>query len=90
MPTLFESLPIGAYRSTVSGRMLRANAALVRINGYATESELIQAVNDIAQEWYVDPDRRTIFMECMKRDGSVVEFTATKHANAFGYAKTPT
>jgi diguanylate cyclase (GGDEF)-like protein/PAS domain S-box-containing protein len=56
--------------------MLRANAALVRMNGYATESELIQSVNDIAQEWYVAPDRRTIFMECMKRDGSVVDFVS--------------
>ena len=28
--TLFELLPIGAYRSSAEGRQLRANAALVR------------------------------------------------------------
>jgi diguanylate cyclase (GGDEF)-like protein/PAS domain S-box-containing protein len=56
--------------------MLLANAALVRMNGYATESELIQAVNDIAQEWYVDTTRRAQFMECMKRDGCVVDFVS--------------
>ena len=49
--TLFELLPIGAYRSSADGRQLRANAALVRLNGYASEAELLAAVNDIAQEW---------------------------------------
>jgi len=76
MSTLFDFLPIGAYRSTESGRMLRANAALVRLNGYASESELIEAVDDIAQEWYVDPERRATFTHRMERDGSVVDFVS--------------
>ena len=76
MSTLFEFLPIGAYRSSATGRMLRANAALVRLNGYATEAELIAAVNDIGQEWYVDPKRRHTFMQWMERHGSVVDFVS--------------
>ena len=76
MPTLFEFLPIGAYRSSTSGRMLRANPALVRLNGYSSEAEMIQAVNDIAQEWYVDPQRRNTFTQWMERDGSVVDFVS--------------
>ncbi len=72
--TLFELLPIGAYRSSVNGRQLRANAALVRINGYACEAEMLAAVNDIGQEWYVDPDRRKGFLDLIERDGKVVNF----------------
>ena len=48
--TLFDLLPIGAYRSTTDGRQLRANAALVRLNGYASEAEMLAAVTDISRE----------------------------------------
>jgi diguanylate cyclase (GGDEF)-like protein/PAS domain S-box-containing protein len=67
-------LPIGAYRSGVDGRQLRANAALVRLNGYASEAEMLLAVNDIGVEWYVDPDQRRKFRERIERDGQVVSF----------------
>ena len=72
--TLFELLPIGAYRSTGDGRQLRANPALVRLNGYTTEAEMLACVNDIGVEWYVDPARRQQFMELIARDGQVVNF----------------
>ena len=56
--TLFEFLPIGAYRSLPDGRQLRANPALVQLNGYDSEDEMLRAVRDIAAEWYVLPGRR--------------------------------
>ena len=55
--TLFAFLPMGAYRSRPDGRPLRANPALVRLNGYAREAELPLAVHNIASEWYVGPGR---------------------------------
>ena len=70
--SLFELLPIGAYRSSADGRQLRANPALVRLNGYASEAELLAAVNDIGREWYVEPGRRQEFMRLMQRDGQVL------------------
>ncbi len=72
--TLFELLPIGAYRSSAEGRQLRANPALVHLNGYASEGEMLASVNDIGREWYVDPQRRLIFLELMARDGRVLNF----------------
>jgi PAS domain S-box-containing protein len=74
--TLFELLPIGAYRSSVGGRQLRANDALVRLNGYASETELLAAVNDIGLEWYVDAQRRIQFQQLMRRDGQVTDFVS--------------
>jgi len=74
--TLFELLPIGAYRSSVDGRQLRANGALVRLNGYADEAELLAAVNDIGREWYVDAQRRVDFLQLMQRDGQVLDFVS--------------
>ena len=74
--TLFELLPIGAYRSSIEGRQLRANAALVRLNGYDNEGELLTAVNDIGREWYIDPQRRVEFQRLMQRDGQVIDFVS--------------
>lgn len=77
--TLFNFLPIGAYRSSPDGQMLRANHALVRINGYEFEAELRDAVNDIANEWYVDPTRRAEFKRLLDRDGFVRGFVSEIH-----------
>jgi diguanylate cyclase (GGDEF)-like protein/PAS domain S-box-containing protein len=74
--TLFDLLPIGAYRSSPEGRQLRANAALVRLNGYAFEADLLAAVNNIATEWYVDPGRRAAFKARLQADGRVVNFVS--------------
>lgn len=74
--TLFNFLPIGAYRSSPEGRMLRANQALVKLNGYASEVEMLASVNDIALEWYVDPTRRAEFKCQLERDGFVRGFVS--------------
>ena len=74
--TLFDLLPIGAYRSSADGRQLRANAALVRLNGYASEEEQLAGVKDIDREWYVEPGRRQRFLDIMARDGRVVNFVS--------------
>ena len=77
--TLFELLPIGAYRTTPDGRQVRANPALVRINGYASEAEMLAAVNDLGTEWYVEPARREEFKALMLSQGRVVDFVSEIH-----------
>ena len=72
--TLFAFLPIGAYRSLPNGRQLRANPALVKLNGFASEAEQLAAVTDIGVAWYVDPQRRQLFKQLLERDGRVVGF----------------
>ncbi len=72
--SLFEFLPIGAYRSAPDGRTLRVNPALVRINGFDSEAEQFAAIADIASEWYVEPGRRDEFKRLLERDGCVIGF----------------
>jgi diguanylate cyclase (GGDEF)-like protein/PAS domain S-box-containing protein len=69
--SLFDLLPVGAYRSTVQGGQLRANPALVRLNGYSTEAEMLAAIKDIGAECYVDPSRRAEFLKQMFERGFV-------------------
>ncbi|MBI5718169.1 MAG: PAS domain-containing protein [Burkholderiales bacterium] len=77
--SLFEFLPIGAYRSTPAGRMLRANPALVRLNGCDTEAELLARVHDLATEWYVEPGRREQFKSQLAAQGRVTGFESEVH-----------
>ena len=74
--SLFDLLPIGAYRSTADGKQLRANAALVRLNGYRTEADMLASVNDISGEWYVQPGRREVFRHEMESKGFVSGFVS--------------
>jgi PAS domain S-box-containing protein len=72
--SLFDNAVMGIYVSSLDGHMISANPALARINGYDSPEELVRCVNNIAQEWYVDPKRRKAFVETMERDGMVRNF----------------
>jgi PAS domain S-box-containing protein len=69
--SLFQFLPIGAYRSSAAGEMLRANPALVRINGYEDERSMLIDVNRAHSDWYATPGRRARFQALLARDGYV-------------------
>ncbi len=71
---LIENLSEGIYRSLPNGKQLSANKALVRLNGYDTEAELLAAVGNIGEEWYVDPKRRDEFRAILRRNGYVHNF----------------
>ena len=72
--SIFEQSGIGIYRSLPDGTMIKANPALVAINGYETELQLLSAVHDIANEWYVDPNRRDDFMYLLDTYGIIENF----------------
>ncbi|MDP2367994.1 EAL domain-containing protein [Rhodoferax sp.] len=72
----FELLPIGAYRSSEAGQLLRANDALVRMLGFESEASMIAAMTNLATELYVEPQRRQQFKEQMAREGKVVNFVS--------------
>jgi diguanylate cyclase (GGDEF)-like protein/PAS domain S-box-containing protein len=73
---LIENLSEGVYRSSLDGRQISANKALVRLNGYESEAEMLASVADIGTEWYVDPARRDEFRQILQRDGKVEDFVS--------------
>ncbi len=72
--TLFELLPIGAYRSAPDGLILRANPALVRMNNATSEANLLAVANGGTSDWYVDPLRRAEFRRILAERGDVTGF----------------
>lgn len=71
---IFENAAEGMYQSSPEGTYLSANPALARIYGYASPRELIRAMRDIGRQVYVDPKRRTEFVQIMDADGAVTNF----------------
>lgn len=71
---LIENLTEGVYRTSPDGRQLSANRALVKLNGYDSEAELLAGVKDIATEWYVDPNRRSEFQALLAENDKVEDF----------------
>lgn len=71
---IWENAAEGIYRSSPEGEQLRANPALVRLNGYESEADMLGSVNDIAREWYVDPGRRDEFKRLLGEHGRIYNF----------------
>jgi PAS domain S-box-containing protein len=82
--SLFEFLPIGAYRKRPDGLLLRSNPALVQMNGLASEAEHLAIVNGTAESWYVRPERQRLFMELLLREDRVVGFESEARARGNG------
>ncbi len=82
--SLFDALPVGAYRSRPDGSLIRANLALARLNGFRTLAELYPAVSDIGAEWYLDPVRRADFCRRLEHDGQLTGFVSEVRRYADG------
>ncbi len=71
---IFENALEGIFQTTPDGHFISANPALAQIYGYDNPEELLESVNDIEQQLYVEPKRRQEFLELMKQHGTLSEF----------------
>src|ERR687894_32436 len=68
---IFENAVEGIFQTTIEGRFITANPALVRMLGYDSPEELLENVSDIAEQLYVEPERRAEFGRLMRRESFV-------------------
>jgi len=73
---IFENSSEGMFRSTPEGKLLRANPALARIQGFERPEELLEAVEDLGGDWYVDPAARERMQHMLHTQGYVDGFEA--------------
>ncbi len=74
--SIYENAAEGIYMSSLDGIQLSANPALVRLNRYDSEEEMLFGVNNIASEWYVLPGRRAEFQSELREKGVVRDFVS--------------
>ena len=73
---LINNLSEGVYAASMDSRLLSANRALVRLHGFASEREMLEAVNGENAQFYVDRGRRAEFQRMLQRDGHVQDFVS--------------
>lgn len=71
---LFDCAPIGILQSTLDGKLLNANPAMARMLGYDSAADYLSSVKNIAQDLYVDPERRKDLIELVKSCDSLQNF----------------
>ncbi|MDZ7938296.1 MAG: diguanylate cyclase [Rhodoferax sp.] len=74
--SLFEQLPIGAFRSSLDGALLQVNAAFLRIHGYHSHDELLADANNGQRNPYVQAQRREHFAAVLAAQGAVTNFVS--------------
>jgi diguanylate cyclase (GGDEF)-like protein/PAS domain S-box-containing protein len=66
---LFQNVTAGVFQTTVDGKFMAANPALVRMLGYDDEDELLAL--DVARDVYADPGHRDEWVKAMADHGEV-------------------
>jgi PAS domain S-box-containing protein len=72
---LFDNIQEGLFFSTPDGRFIEVNEAMVRMLGYNSREELLQA--DIPNQIYFSPEIRQQLAELMEEHGSLRNHEAT-------------
>jgi sigma-B regulation protein RsbU (phosphoserine phosphatase) len=71
---IFENIVEGIFQTSPDGHYISANSALARIYGYDSPEELVNNVRDIARKLYVEPGRRSEFIQLMQQHDIVTDF----------------
>ncbi len=74
--SLFNSVPVGIYRTTPDGQILDANPALVEMLGFEKKEELLKHK---ASEFYVNTDARNRWKDLVRQKEVVRGFEAQLH-----------
>lgn len=72
--TMFEEAIVGIFQSTMDGKVLNVNPAMARMYGYESPGDLIESIDDIESQLYVDPEQFREFRRLMKENGGAQSF----------------
>jgi PAS domain S-box-containing protein len=68
--SIFDNAPIGIYQSTVEGKFITANKAFASILGYGSPERLLESVNNIACQIYINPKDRQRMINLLKEQNA--------------------
>jgi PAS domain S-box-containing protein len=71
---IYENAVEGIFQTSPDGRMLSANPALARIYGYGSPAEVLESLQNVSRDLYIDADRRREFVRLMEEQNSVRGF----------------
>lgn len=72
--SIFENAIEGIFQSTRSGLYLMVNPALARMYGYSSPRELMNVLNNIDEQLYVEKGRRAAFVQAIEQSKNLHNF----------------
>ncbi len=72
--SIYENALEGIFQSSVDGRFISVNPAMAEIYGHSTPQELMESIQDIRTQVYVDPADEQTFITELKKHGEVTGF----------------
>jgi two-component system cell cycle sensor histidine kinase/response regulator CckA len=72
--SIFENAVEGVFQTTPEGQFLAVNPTLARMLGYDSTEDLMVSLNDIGQQIYVEPTRRSELMRILEQEGVALGF----------------
>lgn len=71
---IFENALEGIFRSSPEGRLLSVNLAFAKLFGYESPDAMLAAVQDIADQIYVDASQRDELKRLLTKQGEIRDF----------------
>ncbi|MBF0349712.1 MAG: SpoIIE family protein phosphatase [SAR324 cluster bacterium] len=72
--SIFDNAIEGIFQTSPGGKYLNVNQSLVTMYGYEDKHELMASLNDISMQLYVEPQRRTQFVQAMEKNNVLTDF----------------
>jgi two-component system, cell cycle sensor histidine kinase and response regulator CckA len=72
--TLFESAPVGIFRTRSDGQALAVNRTMARILGFESSVQAVGHYDDLAEQLYVRPERRAEALRQLRENGFLENF----------------
>ncbi|BDQ38797.1 hypothetical protein SYK_31570 [Pseudodesulfovibrio nedwellii] len=72
--TIFENATDGIYQCTLDGQFLTVNTAMARYMGYDSPTEMINTINNICQQMWVNPNDRQVFLQELAKNGTLQNY----------------
>ncbi|NJL47454.1 MAG: PAS domain S-box protein [Leptolyngbyaceae cyanobacterium SM2_5_2] len=72
--SIYENALEGIFQSTVEGKFLSVNPAMAEIYGYSSPQEMMDSIQDIRTQVYVDPEDEQTFITELAQHREVIGF----------------
>lgn len=74
LKSIFENAPIGIFLTSHSGKFIDLNNEFVKILGYESKKDVIDSINDLATDLYVNPSKRGEVLDDIKKKEDISVF----------------
>jgi PAS domain S-box-containing protein len=72
--SIFENAQDGIFQSTQDGRIIMANTSLAKILGFESPEVLMQSINDVGNQIFMNPHERIKIIDLLKSHDQITEF----------------